>query len=367
MPRGGPDEGRDLEARYEDGRPAWGAIGFQNSVSDTTRERTQAKRKFASDLACALSEHANLKVFVFLTNVGLTVRDKQALTELAKGKKIDVCVILDREHIRVLLDSPDGLSIRYQYLEIPLSDAEQAAFFAKWGSDLQSLISHSFDAIDRDIKRIQFNQEQHRPLRQLSFGLKLSQPLTVKDRPHLRAVLCVIPTSPRRAYRRLNLAVTNDDGKWAPDRPHVGSALTGAFWADDPTKPIGTFQSGRSESMTYVGASAGYSEWGAPGPQATLADLDENYFLFLANSRLADLIEKASIVANEYLLWEAERDELRIDAPNDTPEWPWNLTEAEAGDPWRRIMPGRGGPFDFASDTPHRLYPAVPIQRRVTE
>ena len=44
-PRGGRDGGRDLEATLSDGREVWGAIGFQNSVSDSSDDKKQAKRK----------------------------------------------------------------------------------------------------------------------------------------------------------------------------------------------------------------------------------------------------------------------------------------------------------------------------------
>src|SRR5438477_11244101 len=71
-PRGGRDGGRDLEATYKDGRQAWAAIGFQNSVSDSREEKKAAVQKFKKDLARALKEEKNLKVFVAFTNVGLT-------------------------------------------------------------------------------------------------------------------------------------------------------------------------------------------------------------------------------------------------------------------------------------------------------
>ena len=46
-------------------------------------------------------------------------------------------LVFDQERIRIVLDSADGFSIRFQYLQIPLSEAEQATFFAKWGDDIQ--------------------------------------------------------------------------------------------------------------------------------------------------------------------------------------------------------------------------------------
>lgn len=38
-PKGGPDQGRDLEARLNDGRVVWAAIGFRNSVSNSATDK----------------------------------------------------------------------------------------------------------------------------------------------------------------------------------------------------------------------------------------------------------------------------------------------------------------------------------------
>ena len=105
------------------------------------------------------------------------------------------CDIFDRERLRIVLDSPDGLSIRYQYLNMPLSDAEQASFFAKWGDGIQTLIIRSFEAIDFRLNRIQFIQESMRPLRNLKFLIELKTELDIKELPHYRAVISILGRS----------------------------------------------------------------------------------------------------------------------------------------------------------------------------
>src|SRR5947209_15645480 len=70
-PRGGPDGGRDLEATFEGGRAAFGAIGFRNSATDSPTDKRWVIKKFKADLESGLTA-TSLKVFVFFTNVHLT-------------------------------------------------------------------------------------------------------------------------------------------------------------------------------------------------------------------------------------------------------------------------------------------------------
>ena len=53
----------------------------------------------------------------------------------------------------------DGFSIRFQYLGLPLSEEEQASFFAKWGDDIQSVISTGFQRIEKTLDRVLFLHE----------------------------------------------------------------------------------------------------------------------------------------------------------------------------------------------------------------
>ena len=79
-----------------------------------------------------------------MTNINLTIGEKDEMIGEAKKAGLLYCEIFDRERLRILLDSPDGFSIRFQYLGISLSEEEQASFFAKWGDDIQSVISTGF-------------------------------------------------------------------------------------------------------------------------------------------------------------------------------------------------------------------------------
>lgn len=55
-PEGGPDGARDIEALYKGELLTWGAVGFQNNVSDSPVEIKSTKKKFRDDLKSALEE-----------------------------------------------------------------------------------------------------------------------------------------------------------------------------------------------------------------------------------------------------------------------------------------------------------------------
>ena len=167
-PRGGPDGGRDIQAVYRDEQITFGAVGFVNQGNDSNEQKTTIKKKFSDDLESAISADKKLKAFVFFTNINLTIGEKDSLIEKAKKEGVLFCDILDRERIRITLDSPDGFSIRFQYLNIPLSEEEQASFFSRWGDDIQSVISSGFQQLEGTLNRVLFLQESNDPIASLT-------------------------------------------------------------------------------------------------------------------------------------------------------------------------------------------------------
>jgi hypothetical protein len=115
-PRGGRDGGRDIEAVYRGDQVTFGAVGFVNQANDSDEQKKRVKAKFSSDLSSALSSSVKPGAFVFFTNVNLTISEKDDLISEAKRSGIAFCEVLDRERLRISLDSPDGFYIRFQYL-----------------------------------------------------------------------------------------------------------------------------------------------------------------------------------------------------------------------------------------------------------
>jgi hypothetical protein len=176
LPNGGPDGGRDIQGMYKD-YLCFGAVGFVNGASDAKQHRDQIGKKFKDDLESALTTKKDgspsPKSFVFFTNVALTPTIKGTLQRQAYSMGISHCDIFDREQIRIILDSNRGYAIRYRYLDIALSDAEQKDFFSAWADEINAAIGSGMSAIDQTTKRVQFLLEAQLPLNHLSAIVKL--------------------------------------------------------------------------------------------------------------------------------------------------------------------------------------------------
>ena len=118
-PKGGPDGSRDIECRYKETLVTWGAVGFRNGGGNDTKARNAAQKKFRDDLDNAITEHPGLQGFLFFTNVDLTPIQKDELIAHAKCKNVSHADVFDAELLRNALDSPAGLLVRQQYLDIP--------------------------------------------------------------------------------------------------------------------------------------------------------------------------------------------------------------------------------------------------------
>ena len=170
-PEGGPDDGRDIQS-LRDSQLCFGAVGFRNSVSDSPKDTTAIRRKFREDVAAAVSVDPKPRAFVFFTNVDLTPSEVEELRTWGIGQGLSFVDIYWRERIRQVLDSPEGLAIRHQYLGIPMSESEQASFFSRFGNELERLVQGRFDSIERKIDSLEFAQWATGTIRTISLGLR---------------------------------------------------------------------------------------------------------------------------------------------------------------------------------------------------
>jgi hypothetical protein len=183
-PLGGPDQGRDIEAILDNHTLVWGAVGFQQMVSDTPTEKRAAKRKFRDDLIRAREENENLGGFVFFTNVDLTGTEIHELEADAKSKGVGLVDIYWRERIRRELDSPQGIMYRLRYLDIGMNLEEQQAFFAKYEDQISNLVHERFDTVDRQLERLQFEMDCLKPLETFTLGLVLNKEYQAEELGH---------------------------------------------------------------------------------------------------------------------------------------------------------------------------------------
>ncbi|WP_337170174.1 hypothetical protein [Gemmatimonas aurantiaca] len=396
-PQGGPDGGRDIEATMDDGRKVWIAVGFKNNTSDSSADVRSVRSKFSSDLERALKENSALEAFVFMTNVRLTTGAIGNLVKQARARGIAFCEVLTRERLRILLDGPDGLGIRFQYLRIPLSDAEQAAFFARWGTQFEKLVAQKFSAVDSQLARLEFLHDCQRPLRSIAIHVELNAPASLDELGHYRVLLTVWKLGGSSKYSSLLVGARDHDLR-PTERPIRNDVVSGGFWIskaedEDPTEEsksapsqdepnrIGRRRMARSYStsssladgpMKILGASGGFSSMlDEAFPAPTLGDLDENFLAVFVTQPLLSRIRRVDVFANGYVLRSITADnilpEIRTDGSFDE-LWPEQLSVDEMSIPWARLDSRDGSmQVSFSYRTPHKRWRALADERSLPD
>ena len=384
-PRGGPDGARDIEAIYREDLKAFGAVGFVNQANDSDEQRKKIKAKFTSDLESAVSADSNLGVFVFFTNTNLTIGEKEQLIEEAKGKRITYCDIFDRERIRIALDSPDGFAIRFQYLNIALSEEEQASFFSRWGDDIQSVISSGFQKIEGALNRVLFLQEANDPISQLVLLFELDEKYQAEDIGHFRLFCYLTLKEPKHNVLSILFGSADKSNRMREDsaanfseqKPGIEHGISSGQWEQriDVNKES---KLDREEDEKWTNSGSGssvgiskveflpiiYSKGNFVrfSPVFSVRDLDGAMFLPFANKSLAEKIKAIHVFSNGYKLQEIEKSDINIDTTDVNPNFPAQFDDDELKDQWVRIRPNGSSVFHvrFFEHTPKRMF--IPSQ-----
>lgn len=387
-PRGGPDGGRDIEALFRDELLTYGAVGFVNQANDSKEQKKTIIEKFYSDLDSAVEANKKPSVFVFFTNINLTVGEKDSLIEKARKQGITHCEILDRERLRITLDSPDGFSLRFQYLNITLSEEEQASFFARWGDDIQSVISTGFQRIEGTLNRLLFLQESTDPLNHLTLSFELKEKYSADDIGHFRLFCSIYLKEPKQkilgiifgSYDKSNRMRSDKDADFTPELPGIKHGIAGGQWEsylniekkseneiddeeDERYKQVGSSSSiGRNE-VEFLPISYSKDSFIRYFPTICLKDLDDAMFLPIANKSLAEKVKAIHIYSNGYKIQEIGPEDLKVDEKEFEPGIPVEFSQHELEDPWVRIRPSEMSSafyIRFFDQTPKRMF--VPDQ-----
>lgn len=380
-PRGGPDGGRDIEAIYQGEQKAFGAVGFVNQANDSNEQKRGIESKFEADLESAIAASSEVAAFVFFTNVNLTIGEKSNLILQAKSRGILFCDIFDRERLRIELDGPNGFFIRFQYLGITLTDAEQGSFFARWGNEIQSVISSGFDRMETALNRILFLQESRDPIVSLTVAVQLDRKYSAEEIGHFR-FFCSLFLKEQKAgcagilfgssdkSCRMMLDATSDLTTQQPGIRH-GISSGQWEWIIKDSKDDKTAQQEVEERYKCVGVSSSIGlvevEFLAVRydnnplirlrPGLALKDLDDSMFIFFSNKTLSQKIRAIHIYSNGYKL--KEITELIADKSQFEPELPVEFSVDELADPWVRIRHREllsAFHLRFLEETPTRLF-----------
>lgn len=385
-PRGGRDGGRDIEAIYRNDQRAYGAVGFVNQANDSDEQRKSIKKKFKSDLKSAIGDDQKLDVFLFFTNINLTIGEKNALVLEAKKKGLSYCEIMDRERLRIALDSPDGFSIRFQYLAISLSDEEQASFFAKWGDDIQSIVSTGFQRLEKTLDRVLFLQEASNIMSSLTIAFELDRTYTAEEIGHFRAFCSMYLKEPKHnifsilfgSSDKSNRMRNESEAHFTPQKAGIKYGIGGGQWekqfkpedikdecleiADDDGKLkytcVGSSSSIGMDSVEFITIRYNHDSFIRYRPSLRLLDIDEAMFLPILNQSLAEKVKAIHIFSNGYKLQEIAKSKFSIDSTPFEPEIPASFTDDEISDAWVRIRPITASAFhvSFFDETPMRMF-----------
>jgi len=385
-PRGGPDGARDIEAMLDGVLRVFGAVGFVNQASDSKPHKHAAKKKFRDDLAAALKQHPKPESFIFFTNVNLTVVEEDDLVAHAKSLGLAHAEVFDRERIRIALDSPDGLSIRFQYLKLSMSETEQAAFFARWGDDIQAVIADGFGRIEQSLNRIQFLQESMAYLSNFTAVLQLDREYAGHEIGHFRAFIKLYLKGPAHGIMGFIACRTDNCARLgattveqlSAGQAGISNGMCGAQWEFKIPEEMADNETADRESegapklrLEHGGC------WNSVGedpvkairilynrdtfirllPPLRLVDIDECMFIFSLNRRLAEKVRTVRIYANEYKVAEISGQEFLIDHTAFEPQAPLFFNVDELADPWVRLRPQIASTFHlrFSEQTPRRF------------
>ena len=279
-------------------------------------------------------------VFVFFTNVNLTIGEKEDLIQRAKARGISFCEISDRERLRIQLNSPDGFFIRYQYLQIPLSHEEQASLFARWGDEIQSVIVTGFQKLERSLDRILFLQEASDAISCLYIGLELDREYSGDEIGHFRAfalfhlkeikhrIFGILFGSCDKSHRVYKLP----EHQARPELPGIKHGIGGGQWEEyiDPDIAeeardseevvndnhyiqVGCFSSIGMNTVRFISLRYDKDAFIRIEPTLWLKDIDQAGYILILNKFLAQKLKAIHVIANGYKLDEFSREDFSID------------------------------------------------------
>jgi hypothetical protein len=336
-PKGGPDGGRDIEAVFDNREVVWGSVGFRANVNDSGKDKKWVEKKFKDDIRSAKDKNPELWGFVFFTNVDLTPAEVSMLEQSALSEGFSFIEIFYRERLRIALDSPRGLSLRYQHLNISLSEAEQAAFFAEYGSQIESLLHKGFGIIDERLKRIEFFHDCSKPLMGGSVILTLKQDCTPEDLGHFRFMAEILNMHEPDPHPGLWIAGRDAYSVWhskGSSQKLIG--VKSLVWSRNPDEEIQNTIFGTSAITANQLDAGGHLHKRCP--YKTLGDLDQRHMSIYVTKPLFDLTASIFVIANDYIIAGADAEYFIPLDMGPLVDWPEPLSETEVQVPWIIVM-----------------------------
>ena len=345
-PKGGPDGSRDIEAVFSDRETVWGGVGFRNNAIDSTEDKTWVRTKFNADISAAIAEAPNLWGFVFLTNVDMTPSEVSELESTAKAQGLSFIEIFYRERLRIVLDSPRGLGLRYQHLGVSLSEPEQAAFFAEYGSQLESMLYRGFSQIDERLRRLEFYHDSSLPLDSVELLVELKGEFSPLQLGHFRVLAEFIDLHEPEPHPTLWLACRDAYPTYVSQGQETSLIGTRSLgWSRHPDETLqDTIFSASQLTTRSINAGVGIHK---RGPFRTFGDLDRKSLSIFLTASLLEKVAGIYLTANEYWIAGAPAEIfVQLDS-QPLASWPEPLLEPEAAERWICVMLKMENPPDW--------------------
>jgi len=336
-PEGGPDGGRDIQC-LRNSELCFGAVGFVNNVSDSADDKSAAKNKFKSDLQTALTTEPKLRAFVFFTNVDLTPNEVELLSQWGKEKNVTFIDIYWRERIRIALDNPEGLAIRFQYLGLKLSDAEQTSFFSRFGNDLEKLVTGRFDSIERKIDALEFTFWTKGVLREINLELEFyKQEDSRRDSPEHFRVFLLLQSS---LGEKRSVMLGGRDDFWSVPNYGWQFDTKNFFWRerDTITGPIWVQKGSRVGSGIITALRFNY-KWHPQSPVQVIEFENLDSYLYVTKN-LIERVKSVKLSIDSYVLIDQKIKPEAWKGVVPSFVWPGELTsqEKEIGWQWQELF-----------------------------
>jgi hypothetical protein len=264
--------------------------------------------------------------------------------------------------LRIELDAPRGLSLRFQYLSIDLSSAEQQAFFAEYGQALERLLQRGFSAIDERLRRLQFLQECQKQLVNASVVVTLLRQLSAEELGHYRFLAQIIDLE--KPEPNPTLSIGGRDSFWILQRDDATVRLTGTrslAWCRNPDEALQNTTIGGEITTKQL---EGWVHLVNRGPFSTLSNLERKIVTLWVSKPLLAYVESIFLIVNGYVLAGGYKEQLRIREEGPLPQWLETLTDEEAKSPWVTVLQRMHDPetppgldfspwyLDFSQSTP---------------
>jgi hypothetical protein len=332
----------------------WCAVGFKNAANDTDEHVKGIQRKFQEDADSARDNDADLKGFVFMTNVHLTDGEKQPLKDYAKSKGFVHCDIFNREDLVGALDSVGGFPFRLRYLDIEMSKEDQLAFVDRYQQQLLDIVTKQRQSVDARLERLEFLQWARQPINEISLVLEFRKPCILRDLGQFR--ICMQIVEIKKGHLNSVALYVENGTRPCPD----GKGDDYGYLTRLPSNNA-EIQEGREEFSIAKDApqshlSAGIMHFDDP-PNLRLADLHRRDFHLHATDNIASQILGVTLVIDSYAVLQD-----RTDGVNDLedmmfePTWDHELAESEMKR-WREVplLKTIGG-FDWQRNPPFPLF-----------